>query len=55
MKIVIYILFIAISEIRENIGMKNHHPFHKTNVSISNEGKNVQGEDLIFYSASIVI
>ena len=55
MKIVIYILFIAMPKIRENIGMKNHHPFHKTNVSISNEGKNVQGEDLIFYSASIVI
>ena len=54
MKIVIYKLLIAMPEIRENIGMKNHHPFHKTNASISNEEKNVQGEDLIFYSASIV-
>ena len=54
MKIVIHILFIVMPEIRENIGMKNHHPFHKTNGSISNEGNDLQGEDFIFYSASIV-
>ena len=48
MKIVIYILLIALQEIRGNIGMKNHHPFNKTNVSISNEGNDLQGEDLVF-------
>ena len=41
------------AEMRENIGMKNHHPLHKTNVSIRNEGKGIQGKDFIF-SASIV-
>ena len=54
MKIVTYILLIAMPEIRENIGMKNHHPFHKSNVSISNEGNDFPGEDFIFYIASIV-
>ena len=54
MKIVIYILLIAMPEIRYNIGIPNNHLFHKTNMTNSNEGKDVQGEDFIFYSASIV-
>ena len=54
MKIVIYILLIAMTEIRYNIGIPNNHRFHKTNMTNSNEGKDVQGEDFIFYSASIV-
>ena len=53
MEIAIYILLIVMAEMRENIGMKNHHPLHKTNVSIRNEGKGVQGKDFSF-SASIV-
>ena len=53
MEIAIYILLIVMAEMRENIGMKNHHPLHKTNVSIRNEGKGVQGKVFIF-SASIV-
>ena len=53
MEIAIYILLIVMAEMRENIGMKNHHPLHKTNVSIRNEGKGIQGKDFIF-SASIV-
>ena len=53
MKIVIYILLIAMTEIRYNIGIPNNHLFHKTNMTNSNEGKDVQGEDFIFYSASI--
>ena len=42
------------TEIRYNIGIPNNHLFHKTNMTNSNEGKDVQGEDFIFYSASIV-
>ena len=55
MEIAIYILLIVMAEMRENIGMKNHHPLHKTNVSIRNEGKGVQGKDFIFSASNSLL
>ena len=49
MKIVIYILFIAMPDIGYNIVTKNLHLIQKINTNKTNEGKDVQGENVIFH------